>query len=101
MDTGIGLPTIELSGTRREVGRQHGEATRPQIRESIGFYRESFKRITGLGWDEIKKNAPRWVAPIDAYLPGISDEIRGIAEGAAITVKYDPDNPSKALIYGW
>lgn len=28
-------------------------------------------------------------------------QLEGIAEGAAITVKYDPDNPSKALIYGW
>jgi hypothetical protein len=27
--------------------------------------------------------------------------LEGIAEGAAITVKYDPDDPSKALIYGW
>jgi hypothetical protein len=28
-------------------------------------------------------------------------QLEGIAEGAAITVKYDPDNPSQALIYGW
>lgn len=78
------LPTIELRGTRREIGRQHGEAARAQIRESIGYYRESFKRITGLEWDEIRRNAPRWIAPIDAYLPGITDEMRGIADGAAV-----------------
>ena len=28
-------------------------------------------------------------------------QMEGIAQGAAITVKYDPDDPSKALIYGW
>ena len=28
-------------------------------------------------------------------------QLEGIAEGAAITVKFDPDNPSQALIYGW
>jgi hypothetical protein len=28
-------------------------------------------------------------------------QLEGIAQGAAVTVKYDPDNPSKALIYGW
>jgi len=28
-------------------------------------------------------------------------QLEGIAEGAAITVKYDPDNPQMALIYGW
>ena len=42
------LPTIELTGTHREVGRQHGEAAREQIRDSIAYYRESFKKITGL-----------------------------------------------------
>jgi hypothetical protein len=28
-------------------------------------------------------------------------QLEGISEGAAITVKYDPDDPSQALIYGW
>jgi hypothetical protein len=28
-------------------------------------------------------------------------QLEGIAEGAPITVKYDPDDQSKALIYGW
>jgi isopenicillin-N N-acyltransferase-like protein len=84
MGDGTQLPTIEISGTRRELGRQHGEAARTQIRDSIGYYRESFKRITGLEWSQIREKAPRWVAPIDAFLPEISDEIRGVAEGAGI-----------------
>src|SRR2546428_380055 len=84
MKTGAALPTIEISGDRRELGRQHGEAARSQIRDSIGYYRESFKRMTGLEWSEIRRNAPRWVPPIESYLPGIGDEIRGIAEGARV-----------------
>ena len=28
-------------------------------------------------------------------------QLEGISEGAAITVKYDPDDPTQALIYGW
>lgn len=28
-------------------------------------------------------------------------QLEGIAEGQAITVKYDPDAPAVALIYGW
>ena len=28
-------------------------------------------------------------------------QLEGIREGAAITVKYDPDSPTSALIYGW
>jgi isopenicillin-N N-acyltransferase-like protein len=80
----VELPTIEISGDRRELGRQHGEAARALIGDSIAYYRESFRRITGREWGDIKGNAARWVAPMDAYLPGISDEIRGIAEGAGV-----------------
>ena len=28
-------------------------------------------------------------------------QLEGISEGASITVKYDPDSPTSALIYGW
>src|SRR3954451_18317855 len=28
-------------------------------------------------------------------------QLEGIQEGSAITVKYDPDSPASALIYGW
>jgi hypothetical protein len=28
-------------------------------------------------------------------------QLEGIQEGSAITVKYDPDAPTSALIYGW
>jgi hypothetical protein len=28
-------------------------------------------------------------------------QLEGISEGGAITVKYDPDAPAMALIYGW
>jgi isopenicillin-N N-acyltransferase-like protein len=78
------LPTFELSGTRREIGRQHGEAAREQIRRSIAFYQESFARSAGLGWEEILERVPRWIPAVEAYLPGIGDELRGIAEGAGI-----------------
>jgi len=76
------LPVIEVSGDRREIGRQHGEAARAQIRTSIGFYQQSFKRASGLGWDEILEQAPRWTPIVEAFLPGIGEELRGIAEGA-------------------
>ncbi|HEV8470305.1 MAG TPA: C45 family peptidase [Candidatus Limnocylindria bacterium] len=76
------LPTIEISGDRRTLGRQHGEAARGQIRDSIAYYRQSFQRISGLGWEEIRSQAPRWISHIEEYLPGIGDELEGISEGA-------------------
>jgi isopenicillin-N N-acyltransferase-like protein len=78
------LPVIEVSGDRRDIGRQHGEAARSQIKASIAFYQQSFKRASGLGWDEILQQAPRWTGIVEEYLPGIGEELRGIAEGAGI-----------------
>ena len=78
------LPVIEVSGDRREVGRQHGEAARAQIKSSIAFYQQSFKRASGLSWDQILQQAPRWTPIVEEFLPGIGDELRGIAEGAGI-----------------
>src|SRR6266550_1194769 len=78
------LPVIEVSGDRREVGRQHGEAARTQIKSSIAFYQQSFKRASGLSWDQILQQAPRWTPIVEEFLPGIGEELRGIAEGAGI-----------------
>lgn len=78
------LPVIEVSGDRREVGRQHGEAARAQILTSIAFYQQSFKRASGLTWDEILEQAPRWTPIVEQFLPGIGEELRGIAEGAGV-----------------
>jgi hypothetical protein len=47
--------------------------------------------------------APTGGSPYDAtvkqsFLPA---QLEGLSVGHSVTVKYDPDNPSAALIYGW
>jgi isopenicillin-N N-acyltransferase-like protein len=42
------------------------------------------RRASGLKWDEILEQAPRWTPIVEDFLPGIGDEMRGIAEGAGI-----------------
>lgn len=76
------IPYLELTGDARQRGRQHGEAARDQIVRSIEFYAEAFARSAGLRWDEVLERATGWIPLINAYLPGILDEVRGIAEGS-------------------
>jgi isopenicillin-N N-acyltransferase-like protein len=76
------LTLIEVSGSPRERGRQHGEAAREQIRRSIAFYSEAFVRTAGLSWDEIQRRAPAWLPSIEQFAPDALEEVRGIAEGA-------------------
>src|SRR5579872_4438948 len=79
------IPFIEISGGPQERGRQYGEGAREQIRRSMAFYRDAYASASKLSWDEIRERAPRWVPIIENYLPGISEEVRGIAEGAGVS----------------
>lgn len=83
--TGSELPLIEVSGDARERGRQYGEAARTQISTAVGYYSESFARTANLTWDKVQERAPLWVPVIEAYLPGIGEEVHGIAEGSGFT----------------
>jgi hypothetical protein len=47
--------------------------------------------------------APDGASPYEATVTQsfLAAQLEGLGEGGAVTVKYDPDNPSAALIYGW
>lgn len=77
------MPLIDISGAdARERGQQYGEAARDAIGRSISFYSEASARKSGLSWAQICAYAPQWEPLIEGYLPGIMDEVRGIAAGA-------------------
>lgn len=77
------IPLIEISSPdARERGRQYGEAARTQIERSIDVYRDAFEHSSGLGWNEVLERVPRWNGLIEAYHPGVLEEVGGIAEGA-------------------
>jgi isopenicillin-N N-acyltransferase-like protein len=77
------IPLIEISSPDpRERGRQYGEQARDRIERSIAYYAEGFASSAGLSWERVLELVPRWNPLIDTYLPGILDEVAGIAEGA-------------------
>ncbi|MEV8403998.1 C45 family peptidase [Streptomyces niveus] len=80
------LPVIEISGSPRERGRQYGEAVRPQLHAALGYYGEAFGQSAGLTWDRVTARAERWLAPVDAYAPHLVEEMRGIADGAGVSL---------------
>ncbi len=47
--------------------------------------------------------APSDSAPYDATVKQsfIPSQLEGLAVGGVVTVKYDPDDPHQALLYGW
>lgn len=82
------IPLLEVSSPDpRERGRQYGEQARAQIERSIAYYAEGFERSAGLDWARVQELVPRWNPLIEAYLPGILDEVAGIAEGSGRKVE--------------
>lgn len=81
----MALAVLDVSGDARERGRQHGEGAREQIHRSIAYYRGSFEHTAKLTWDKVVELAPRWVPLVEEYSPGITEEVRGIAEGANVS----------------
>ena len=47
--------------------------------------------------------APDGGAPYDATIEQsmLPAQLEGLSEGMAVTVKYDPDNPSAAILHSW
>lgn len=78
------FPHIRVSGGARERGRRYGEQARDRVHRSIEAYDEVFHHYAGWRWADVREEAKRYVAPIEAFGPRYLEEIRGIAEGAGV-----------------
>jgi isopenicillin-N N-acyltransferase-like protein len=78
------FPRVGVSGGPRERGRQYGEQTRERVRRSIEAYDEVFAHYAGWRWADVRREAGRYVAPIEAFGSRYVEEMRGIAEGAGV-----------------
>ncbi|WP_427869357.1 C45 family autoproteolytic acyltransferase/hydolase [Leucobacter luti] len=77
--------TIRISGTRSERSRQYGELARTEIHATRAGYERAFASA-GVSWAEARAYARGFLPSIEAHLPEILVEIRGIAEGSGLEV---------------
>ena len=68
---------VDAAGSRREIGRAHGEEMRDEIAEGIGRWQNR-----GDGYIDTFLAATHFVASIDVFTPQLMEEVRGIAEGS-------------------
>src|SRR5258708_7656724 len=80
---------IEVRGMPREMGRQLGEAAREEVRAYAEIVIERFNRgrKSPLTPETAMAGAAESIPYAERYLPDAMDELRGIAEGAGITVE--------------
>jgi isopenicillin-N N-acyltransferase-like protein len=80
----VTFPHVRIEGDARERGRSYGEQARDRVRRSIEAYRYVFDAYAGWNWDEVRDHAHAYEQPIERFEPAYLEEMRGIAEGAAV-----------------
>jgi len=75
------FPLIDASGAPRERGKQIGHQAGERIDRSVEIYQRALAR-GGLDWAEVREIAARYLPRLEAYDAALTEEIRGIAEGA-------------------
>ena len=77
------FPMIDLSGSPRERGRQHGKSAPGQIKRGIAMYSESLL-ASGVEWKELERRAEAMVPAVEVVDATYVEEMRGIAKGANV-----------------
>ena len=80
------LPLVVVEGPPLERGIAYGTACRNRIRATIDFYRFIFQAEGKLSWEGALDAATGFADPIRAYDADILEEMRGIAQGAEVSV---------------
>lgn len=78
------FPRIRVEGTPYERGHQYGRLARPQIARTRAGYQRAFADA-GILWDEAISMAQNYLPASVAFAPEAVDEMRGIADGAAVS----------------
>ncbi|KAJ7309410.1 acyl-coenzyme A:6-aminopenicillanic acid acyl-transferase-domain-containing protein [Mycena albidolilacea] len=79
-------PRIELTGSPREIGLEHGKQLAVQIRRQIQVYSAMFQRTSNLDWPAVRNISVAYQNTIRSLTPDIYDEMEGIAEGANLSI---------------
>ncbi len=79
-------PTIRIAGDARERGRSYGAHAGGRVAATIRGYERAFRHYAGWEWPRVREEALRFEAPIQAAFPAYLEEMRGLAEGAWVSL---------------
>ena len=77
---------VRAQGSYREIGRQVGEAARPQIEASLAFFADNFAAMSGgLSFGAAVRDAATYLPYARRCAPHALEELEGMAEGAGVS----------------
>ncbi|KUJ22972.1 AAT-domain-containing protein [Mollisia scopiformis] len=77
---------VELSGSPREIGFEHGRRLAGKIHSQIEVYTAMFRQTSKLDWPAVRGIAEEYRQTIEKKTPDLHAEMEGIAEGASVDV---------------
>jgi isopenicillin-N N-acyltransferase-like protein len=80
------FPLIEVSGPPRERGRQYGRQAAARIARGVEHYAAQLARMQ-VTWPAVRGLVQDYLPEIERFDPAYLDEMRGIAEGAALDLE--------------
>lgn len=80
------LPYLTVAGSSYEQGRQHGVQLRSEVHHNLKCYVDRFHREAGLGRKDVLHRAAIYAQAIEAMHPRYFAGMRGIAEGAGLSI---------------
>ena len=75
-------PMYRASGSHRDLGRQHGEQASSRIKAHVDYMASSGK----MSRDQLRTRALKFQPVFDQHCPHLLEEMRGLAEGAGVTL---------------
>jgi hypothetical protein len=81
---------VDLRGTARARGFEHGRLLRDRIQESVRRWQDSLVREYGVEADTVIRrflDATDFAPAMERWTPGILDEVHGMAEGAELDIR--------------
>jgi isopenicillin-N N-acyltransferase-like protein len=78
------VPVLRLTGTPREIGRQHGEQVPHLIKDNLRFYMNLWQHMGGVSREKILTDVEAFVPFIERFDSDLVEEMRGVAEGAGL-----------------
>lgn len=81
------LPIISVDGDAYTRGLKHGSQAKRLIKENISYYLHLWRVYSRMDRDLVLDQARRFIPAIESYDGEIMEEIRGIADGAGVSLE--------------
>lgn len=79
-------PLVDIAGGPYERGREYGKKAAPMIKRTLEIYALAFEFNTGRDMEGVRAAAGGFVPVIESYSPPLLEEMRGIADGAGLSL---------------